>query len=80
MEARGYLGHRVYAYQDIRLDLPATQTYVLSGWAKANALPRRENERNPGFGLLARITYSDGTTEEHFVSFNPDIRAGTIII
>ncbi len=67
------------AYQDIPLNLPASQTYVLSGWAKANAVPDSPNELNSAddvtkkCGLRATITYMDGTTEGHYVPFNSDI-------
>lgn len=67
------------AYQDIPLNLPASQTYVLSGWAKANAVPDDPSELNSPddvtkkCGLRATIYYSDGTTEGHYVPFNSDI-------
>lgn len=67
------------AYQDIPLNLPASQTYVLSGWAKANAVPDSPEELNSPddvtkkCGLRATIYYSDGTTEGHYVPFNSDI-------
>ena len=67
------------AYQDIPLNLPASQTYVLSGWAKANAVPDDPSELNSAddvtkkCGLRATITYADGTTEGHYVPFNSDI-------
>ena len=67
------------AYQDIVLNLPGTQTYVLSGWARANAVPDDPSELdNPNdvtkkCGLRATITYSDGKTEGHYVAFNSDI-------
>jgi len=67
------------AYQDVVLNLPGTQTYVLSGWAQANAVPDDPSELdNPNdmtkkCGLRATITYSDGTTEGHYVAFNSDI-------
>ena len=67
------------AYQDIPLNLPASQTYVLSGWAKANAVPDSPEELNSPddvtkkCGLRATIYYTDGTTEGHYVPFNSDI-------
>lgn len=68
------------AYQDIALNLPATQTYVLSGWVKANAVPDDDNntdedlnDRSKECGLRAVITYSDGNTETHYVPFNTDL-------
>ena len=32
-----------YVYQTVALNQPGTQTYVLSGWAKANAVPDNQN-------------------------------------
>ena len=67
------------AYQDIPLNLPGSQTYVLSGWAKANAVPDSPDELNSAddvtkkCGLRATITYTDGATEGHYVPFNSDI-------
>lgn len=67
------------AYQDIVLNLPGTQTYVLSGWARANAVPDDPSELDDPddvtkkCGLRATITYSDGVTEGHYVAFNSDI-------
>ena len=68
------------AYQDVALNLPGTQSYVLSGWAKGNAVPDNlqtaatpEEDLNKQFGLRAQLTYTDGTEEYHYGAFNPDI-------
>lgn len=68
------------AYQDIALNLPGTQTYVLSGWVQANAVPDDDNNtdedldnRSKECGLRAVITYSDSKTETHYVPFNTDL-------
>lgn len=67
------------AYQDVILNLPGTQTYVLSGWVQANAVPDNDDDlydpddTSKQCGLRATITYSDGTTEGHYVPFNPDL-------
>ena len=68
------------AYQDIALNLPGSQTYVLSGWVHANAVPDDDNNtdedldsRNKECGLRAIITYSGGGTETHYVPFNTDL-------
>ena len=55
----------------------------MSGWAKANAVPDNKQtatgddaaakDKYKQFGLRAIITYSDNTTEYHYVPFNPDI-------
>lgn len=69
-----------YAYQDVAINLPATQTYVLSGWVNANAVPDDDDNkeadlssRSKECGLRAIITYSDSTTETHYVPFNSDL-------
>ena len=68
------------AYQDVVLNQPGTQTYVLSGWVNANAVP--DDDSNEGedlddtskeCGLRATITYSDNTTELHYAPFNSDL-------
>ncbi len=68
-------------YQTVNIYLPADQTYVLSGWANANAVPDNLNasgvdeaqDQYKQFGLQAMITYSDGKTEYHYVPFNADL-------
>ena len=70
------------AWQDIRVDLPGSETYVLSGWGWADAVPdnvdtvSEENhamDRTKSFGLQAILIYSDGTQEYHYVPFCPDV-------
>lgn len=69
------------AYQEVAINLPATQTYVLSGWAKALSLPDNVKKNDDPaqdlekqFGLRAILTYTDGSTEYHYTAFNPDVR------
>ena len=68
------------AYQDVSLNLPGTQTYVLSGWVNANAVPDDDqntakdlDSRTKECGLRAIITYSDNSTETQYVPFNSDL-------
>ena len=68
------------AYQDVALNLPGTQTYVLSGWVNANAVPDDDQntssdlaDRSKECGLRAIITYSDNKTETQYVPFNSDL-------
>ena len=68
------------AYQDIPINLSSKETYVLSGWAKADAAPDTLNtaadpaqDLNKQFGLRAVITYTDNSTEYHYVPFNPEL-------
>ena len=44
-----------YIHQTVALNQPGTQTYVLSGWAKANAVPDNENPEK-----------EENETEEHY--------------
>ena len=68
-------------YQDVTVNQPGTQTYVLSGWAKANSVPDNVTENtDPAqdkikqFGLRVMLTYSDNAKEYHYVPFNPDVK------
>ena len=68
------------AWQNIPIRLPGTQTYVLSGWGKANAVPDNvmtasspDFDQNKQFGLRAGIYYTDGTKEYHYAPFNSDV-------
>ena len=68
------------AAQTVTLQQPGSQSYVLSGWAKANSVPdTADTAKTPAedhfkqFGLRAILTYSDGTTEAHYVPFCPDL-------
>ncbi len=71
------------AYQDVPISQTG-QTYVLSGWAKADSVPDNKQtatgddgaaqDKNKQFGLRAILTYADNTTEYHYVPFNPDVK------
>ena len=72
-----------YISQTVTMNQPGTQTYVLSGWAKADSVPdnvttetgddKLAKDTNKQFGLRAVLTYSDNTKEYHYVPFNPDV-------
>ena len=64
-----------YLYQDIPLNLPYTQTYVLSGWANADALPSNQPEHPDvkRFALRAEIYYANGTKEDVYLPFSAEI-------
>ncbi|MBE6946360.1 MAG: RHS repeat protein, partial [Ruminococcaceae bacterium] len=76
-----------HAAQTVNLNLPSDQTYVLSGWAMANAVPDNVMEgdpetdkdaagkdKNKQFGLRAIVRYANSSTPEyHYVPFNPDL-------
>ena len=64
-------------HQVIPLDLLADEaTFLLSGWGKANSVGGTARKHEDGderyFGLVAEIAYTDGTTENQYVSFNGD--------
>ena len=52
-------------------------TFILSGWGKANSVAGTAKEHTTGtekyFGLVAAIQYTDGTTENHYVSFDDNL-------
>ena len=68
---------------NIKTSASTRETYTISGWAKAYALPSRENdEKSPTFRLRAVIYYTDNFTNraenshlpkttEAFADFNP---------
>lgn len=66
-----YEGHDVF--QDIYINKPGTQTYLLSGWGKAAAVPLVENDTR-SFSMWVEIYYSDalGTVEKQNLEFNAD--------
>ena len=75
---------RVNSYQTVTVNRTGHQSYVLSGWAKADAVtdnitircdPAYDNTKQ--FGLRAKVTYSGDSsgyyTEYYYVPFNPDV-------
>ncbi|MBP3451644.1 MAG: hypothetical protein J6J73_02510 [Agathobacter sp.] len=76
----GHPDNNAYAYQTVNINLPATETFVLSGWAKGNSVPDnvtthsdKNQDKQKQFGLRAKIIYTDNTSEYHYVPFNPDV-------
>ena len=62
-----------YAAATVEINLPGTQTYVLSGWAKAYAVPDSDvtvDDREKAFNLRAKIVYTDESFENILVPFN----------
>ncbi len=69
-------------YQDVPINLPGTESFMVSGWVRANAAPDGEDPADTGYypignkkrcGLRAMIHYSDDTEEFHYVPFDPDV-------
>ena len=63
------------ASQTVNMEGASKKTYVLSGWAQANAVPGNdENDSHfKQFGLRATIRYENGTEEIHYAPFNTDL-------
>ena len=62
-------------WQEIPVYQSSDNTYVLSGWAKANSVPDVSSISNTTrfFGFYADVNYTDGTKDVYLFSFNPDI-------
>ena len=83
IEIRGDAYKESCAYQEIPI-YQTGKTYVLSGWAKADAIPDNEEkaegedaaarDKYKQFGLRAELTYSDNSKEYHYVPFNSDVK------
>lgn len=56
----------------VPLSISSDNTFVLSGWGKAASVAGidKESSSQRAFGLEAVLTYSDGTTETHYASFD----------
>lgn len=68
------------ATQVVSVNLPGTQSYVLSGWVKADMVPdgaydaeKAADDVSKNCGLRAIITYSDESTEYHYAPFCADL-------
>ena len=59
--------------QTVAVNTEGTQTYILSGWAKAGSVALTSDNRS--FEIRATITYSDNTTEVHKSPFCADSTA-----
>ena len=53
------------------------QSYMLSGWAKAESIPDIAEDNSDGenrfFGLHAKFLYADGSYETEYIPFNADV-------
>lgn len=62
--------------QTVPLNCPANNTFILSGWGKANSVYCPSNKEDSSskriFGFIATFNYSDGTSEPHTIQFNSD--------
>ena len=57
-------------YQNFHITGSKGDVYTVAGWAKGDSVPLKDGTRK--FGITARFTYTDGTTDDQMVSFNPD--------
>ena len=57
-------------YQNFHITGSKGDVYTVAGWAKGSSVPLKDGARK--FGITARFTYTDGTTDDQTVSFNPD--------
>ena len=57
-------------YQNFHITGSKGDVYTVAGWAKGDSVPLKDGARK--FGITARFTYTDGTTDDQMVSFNPD--------
>lgn len=64
------------ATNTVTLNLPGSESYALSAWANASAVPHTDSDGEAKiFRLKAVITYSDNTTETHTADYCPDVTA-----
>ena len=71
---KGKVDQKKYLYQDVPIDTTETATYILSGWATANAVPKGSNSST--FRLLARVYYTDGDYKDNNFYFNTTLKQG----
>ncbi len=71
-----------HIFQNVPLNVPCNTTFMLSAWVKASSADVTyktdissddDPKSNRRFGLAAKLTYSDGTTSDHYMPFNQDI-------
>ena len=62
-------------WQTMPVNQSSDNTYVLSGWAKANSVSDVSTTDNTTrfFGFYANVIYTDGKRDVYVFSFNPDI-------
>ena len=69
----GNVGEQRRVSQNVTVNAPAGSTFLVSGWAKANAAPSFNSDTtNPAaterfFGLCITITYADSTSEKQYI-------------
>ena len=59
--------------QSVQINQDSDVTFLLSGWGCADSVPfyaKEDGTYERFFGLIAKITYTDNTTENHYVPFD----------
>lgn len=59
--------------QNVKINQDSDVTFLLSGWGSADSVPlyaKEDGTYERFFGLIAKITYTDNTTENHYVPFD----------
>ena len=59
--------------QNVKINQDSDVTFLLSGWGCADSVPfyaKEDGTYERFFGLIAKITYTDNTTENHYVPFD----------
>ncbi len=74
LRLNGDPGHQAYASRTVAVDQPVHTTFIVSGWARAESV-RLYGDAARTFGMAVILTYTDGITEEHTMSFNPESTA-----
>lgn len=54
-------------YQNFHISGSKGDVYTVAGWAKGDSVPLKDGTRK--FGITARFTYTDGTTDDQTVLF-----------
>ena len=76
MRVDGYITECVDVYQNIRVQQPSSQTYLFSGWGKADSVSLIDQSGNNGryFSLIVLLFYSgdEYNGEYHKIDFCPD--------
>ena len=67
----------ISAYQDVKVNLPGTQTYLLSGWGKASSIPLKgtllETEQWISYSIWVMLYYAgDSTPELHTLEYDTE--------
>ena len=60
----------IHPYADFQIKLPGKETYIVSGWAKAESVAITAGRT---FGIRAEVVYDGGGVDTFYESFHPDV-------